>query len=297
MPRKPRLHYSGAVYHIMSRGNNGQNVFLIEEDYKRFIDILADVKKKRPFTLFGYCLMPNHFHLLVETNRDSASVIMQRLLTRYSLYFNWRHKRKGHAFQGRYKSILCEKDSYLKELVRYVHLNPVRAKVSQKPADWKWSGHRNYIAGSNTGVVETGMVLSMFNGTLDECRRKYAAFVRDGLRMDHRDDLYPEEKMPYLGSQEFILEMQNKHADLIEKRVPGSAQKKQLSMNIVLSQIAERTGVPLATLQSKSRTSMHVSARKYFIIEAVRLGYSAANVAYLLRCSEGYISRVLNGRK
>ena len=113
----------GALYHTIGRGNGGQKTFLDEWDYQTFIDALGEVKRKIPFVIYAYCLMPNHFHLLIEAKRFPLSVVMQRLLTRYVKRFHLRHRRNGHLFQARYKAILCQKDGYLQELLRYIHLN------------------------------------------------------------------------------------------------------------------------------------------------------------------------------
>ena len=126
MPRKPRIEISGGLYHVITRGNNRRKVFRSHDDYVKLIDFLTQQKSKLPFHLYAYCLMPNHVHLLLEMQEDRVSGIMQRVLTSYSRYHNRKYRKVGHVFQGRYKSILCQSDRYLGELVRYIHLNPVR---------------------------------------------------------------------------------------------------------------------------------------------------------------------------
>jgi putative transposase len=200
----------GALYHVISRGNNRQATFLQSEDYHSFLNHLQRVQKKMPFFLYAYCLMPNHFHLLIEVKETPLSEIMQRVLTGYTVYFNRRHRRGGHLFQGRYKAFLCEKDSYLLELVRYIHLNPVRARMVKAPVDWKWSGHGAYLKGGEE-FLASRQVLSRFGAR--HARQLYAAFVRDGMAMGHRKDLYPEDKLPYLGGDEFIKEHRIRHEE------------------------------------------------------------------------------------
>ena len=128
MARKPRIEFPGAFYHIIVRGNNRQKIFADDEDYKYFLGRLNHYKERFKFVLFAYVLMPNHIHLLLETGEVPLSRIMQSLQFTYTQKFNRRHKKVGHLFQGRYKAILCQKESYLLELIRYIVLNPVRAR-------------------------------------------------------------------------------------------------------------------------------------------------------------------------
>ena len=127
----------------MARGNNGQKVFHRDGDYEAFLDQLL-VVRRYPFYLYAYVLMPNHFHLLLEVQESPTARIMQSLLTGYVRRFNRAHRHKGHLFQGRYKAIVCDRDNYLMELVRYIHLNPLRAKMVKRPGQWQWSGHGEY---------------------------------------------------------------------------------------------------------------------------------------------------------
>jgi REP element-mobilizing transposase RayT len=118
MPRPPRVEFEGALYHVITRGNNRQPVFKDEADYQKFLSLLQREKQKPPFYLYAYVVMTNHIHLLVERQTDRLSGIMQRMLTGYGQYWNRKYRKVGHVFQGRYKAILCQKDAYLSELVR-----------------------------------------------------------------------------------------------------------------------------------------------------------------------------------
>src|SRR5215475_4228346 len=129
MGRKPRLEVEGGLYHVMSRGNNRQRIFDDENDYEKMLRLIQDTKTKLPFYLYAYCLMTNHIHLLMEQQQSALSRIMHRLLIAYSRYYNRRNGRVGHLFKERYKAMLCQSNQYLAELVRYIHLNPVRAKL------------------------------------------------------------------------------------------------------------------------------------------------------------------------
>ena len=180
MPRKPRIEIGGGLYHVISRGNNRRKIFRSHDDYLRFTSIVAQQKAKLPFYLYAYCLMPNHVHLLIEMRDDPVSRIMQRVLTSYSQYHNRKYKKIGHVFQGRYKSILCQTDRYLGELVRYIHLNPVRAKIVKRPENYEYSGHRAYIGEDTSGLVDTEPVLRHFGGTKKRAVEAYRRFVEAG---------------------------------------------------------------------------------------------------------------------
>jgi len=217
MPRKPRIEYSGAFYHVISRGNNRKEVFHREDDYKEFLRCLEITLERYPFILYAYQLMPNHFHLLLETKEDKLSTIMQSLLTRYARYFNVKYKRVGHVFQNRYKAILCQKESYLLELVRYIHLNCVRASLVEKPSQWLWSSHRLYLGLEKNPLLFEQEVLEFFNKNINVAREKYAQFVREGLKEKSKKELYPPEKFPLLGDEKF-LEMTGKKKKELRRR-------------------------------------------------------------------------------
>jgi len=161
MPRKPRIEFPGALYHVYSRGNQKQKIFLDESDFSLFIKRLAEYKKEYGFMIYAYVLMDNHFHLLIETRDIGLSKIMQGLIQSYTQYFNLKYKKVGHLFQGRYKAILCQKDEYLLELIRYLHLNPVRAGLAESPDEYQWSGHADYLVGA-AGFVDIGPALAIF---------------------------------------------------------------------------------------------------------------------------------------
>lgn len=145
MSRKARAEVAGGLYHVITRGNNRRQIFNAPADYEKFLSLLAVQKSKLPFFLYAYCLMTNHVHLLIERQADTVGRIMHRVLTGYSQYYNGRYRRVGHLLQGRHKSILCQSDRYLSELVRYIHLNPVRAGMVKRPEQYNYSGHRAYL--------------------------------------------------------------------------------------------------------------------------------------------------------
>lgn len=177
MPRKPRLSPPGTIHHITSRGNNRQKIFFEPTDYPDFLQIITDTRSLLPFELFAFCLMPNHFHLLVRVISASISRIMQRLESVYTHKINRRDGRVGHLFRARFPSILCENDAHFLELLRYIHLNPVRANLVELPSDWQWSGHQEFLGLSDRGIVDWKFPLSMFNSDLSRAQEAYRRFV------------------------------------------------------------------------------------------------------------------------
>ncbi len=204
MARMPRLHVPGGLYHVLARGNNRQEIFRRPADYRFYLGRLGKLLVRTGTRCFAYCLMPNHLHLLLEPGKRPLSRIMQPLQLIYSQYFNRVHRHTGHVFQGRYAAILCEQDAYLLELVRYLHLNPVRAGLTKSPGAWEWSSHRAYLGTSDAGVeLHRETVLGLFGKRPARARQAFSSFVRDGMGMGHRADLYEVLEQRVLGSDAF----------------------------------------------------------------------------------------------
>jgi len=145
MGRPLRIEYAGAFYHITSRGNERRSIFRTKGDYERFIGYLESATERYGARIHCFCLMPNHYHLLLETPRANLHAILHHLNTSYTNYFNAKTGRVGHLFQGRYRAILVEKDVYALELSRYIHLNPFRANLIKDPSDYPWSSYLAYV--------------------------------------------------------------------------------------------------------------------------------------------------------
>ena len=164
MSRPLRIEYPGAVYHITSRGNTREAIFLSYDDRRRFLDVLAATVEKYNWLCHAFCLLDNHSHLIIETLDPNLSLGMRQLNGVYTQAFNRDHQRVGHVFQGRYKAIIVEKDSHLLELCRYVVLNPVRADMVSKPGEWKWSSYKSTAyAGKIPDYLTTDWVLGQFS--------------------------------------------------------------------------------------------------------------------------------------
>jgi len=192
MPRQRRLNLTGGVFHIICRGIERRKIFLDNEDRINFLSRLESSLSKSKFQCFAWALMPNHFHLLVLSGDRPLSELMRRLLTGYAVSFNRRHLRVGHVFQNRYKSILCQKDAYLLELVRYIHLNPLRAKLVKglkSLEKFRWSGHSALCGVVKRDFQEVDEVLSHFGKTKKRALTRYREFISDGVPLGKQPDL------------------------------------------------------------------------------------------------------------
>jgi REP element-mobilizing transposase RayT len=192
MPRKSRIDAPGAVHHIISRGIERSKIFRDDADRDNFLDRLGGIVEETNTQCFAWALIPNHFHLLLKTGHVPIATIMRRLLTGYAVSHNRRHRRSGHLFQNRYKSILCQEDAYLLELVRYIHLNPIRAKTVRdiKGLDkHPYAGHSALMDKVSRNWQATQWVLGLFDKRPWMARRRYRGFVEKGISQGKRSDL------------------------------------------------------------------------------------------------------------
>ena len=202
MARPLRVEFAGAIYHLTSRGNARQKVFFTDTDRELFLDTLSQVVSRYGWICHAYCLMANHYHLLVETPKGNLSLGMRQLNGMYTQSFNRRHNRVGHLFQGRFKAILVEKESYLLELCRYIVLNPVRVKGKGEIGGWKWSSYRATAGlASVPEFLSTDWILGQFGKNRAKAQKQYRTFVREGLENRPWEELKGQ---IYLGSEAFI---------------------------------------------------------------------------------------------
>jgi REP-associated tyrosine transposase len=246
MARKPRVHFRGALYHVIVRGNKRRRVFRGEEDFKLYLRLLGEYKEVFDFVLCAYALMPTHVHLLVEVRDKPLSGFMQRLQFRYTRNYNIRYKTWGHLFQGRYKAILCEKDSYLVELSAYIHLNPVRAGLVQHPQEYRWTSYGLYLNGGKTGIVDVEPVLGQFSAHKGKAVRAYGQYVLAHIGDGHREEFYKVEDQRFLGSEGF--------ADRIQR---GAKEKVEHIYEISLEDLVDGVemgfGIPVRVIRGMSR--------------------------------------------
>ncbi|MBU4316368.1 MAG: transposase [Proteobacteria bacterium] len=192
MPRQARIDAPGAVHHVIARGIERTAIFRDDQDREVFLKRLGEIITETHTRCFAWALMGNHFHLLLKTGNIPIASIMRRLLTGYAIYFNRRQHRSGHLFQNRYKSILCQEDVYLKELVRYIHLNPLRAKLvndSNELDRYPYSGHSVLVGKKSKDWQSTDEVLGLFGKTKSEARRQYQNFLIKGIELGRQPDL------------------------------------------------------------------------------------------------------------
>jgi len=182
MARPLRIEYPGALYHVTTRGNAGGRIFRTDKDREYFLDLLGFIIERFHWLCHAWCLMDNHYHLILETPEGNLSRGMRQLNGIYTQKYNWKYTKTGHIFQGRYKAILVDKESYLLELCRYVVLNPVRANIVRRPQDWKWSSYR-----STTGRAKpphwftTDWILAQFGRGRRRAQRLYHQFIMEGI--------------------------------------------------------------------------------------------------------------------
>jgi putative transposase len=190
MARPLRLEYEGAVHHVTSRGNAGEEIFLNDADRIRFLEVLGTVVERFGWICYAYCLMTNHYHLLIETPQPNLSRGMKHLNGVYTQWFNREHSRTGHLVQGRFKSIVVEKESYLLELARYIVLNPVRAKMVRSARDWRWSSYRATAGQADPPrFLTVDWLLSQFAKDRGAATRAYRDFVSQGKGIEVWGDL------------------------------------------------------------------------------------------------------------
>jgi len=323
MPRLARLDAPGVLHHVMGRGIERRDIFLNDEDRNDFITRLGALAQPGDLDVYAWALLPNHFHLLVKTRHRPLSSSMRKLLTGYVVNFNRRHRRFGHLFQNRYKSIVCQEDAYLKELVRYIHLNLLRAGVvkdltelSQSP----WSGHSALTGKVKRPWQDTAYVLSYFGKNSRDGRSSYLAYVRKGARLGRRTQLvggglvrslgsWSEVKafrkrgeklmsdQRILGDSDFVQEVVSDLDDLIKKNLRLSGQRKNIKA--LAEEIYNKYDISSGELKSGSRRHAVVKAREALSWIAVReLGYSGAEVARFLGVTTSCITRsISSGRK
>lgn len=206
MARKPRVHYPGALYHAILRGNSGQTIFFDDNDRTRFYLLTQEGVERFGHRIHAFCLMTNHVHLAIQIADISLSSILQNLSFRYTRWVNWRQGKTGHLFQGRYKAVLIDADTYLQELTRYIHLNPVRARMVRETEKYPWSSHRAYLGLETIPWLTTDWVLSQFSKRLSVARRAYMRFIQEGKGGGHQEEYHrgSDTDSRILGDDTFI---------------------------------------------------------------------------------------------
>jgi REP element-mobilizing transposase RayT len=290
MGRKKRIEYPGAFYHVYARGNRKQPIFKVDEDRKRFLKKLGEYKEHHGFVLFAYILMDNHFHLLLETGLRGLSRTMQVLLQSHSLFYNRKYGFVGHLFQARYKAILCDKKAYLLALVRYLHLNCVRAGMVKDPASYAWSSHRAYLGLESGDLIDTDFVLSQFSKNRKKAIRLYRDFM-----MEWRNDRDPVASYKYgghriLGEDDFIEEVVKKIGKECQRDI---SQIKDKTLQDVAKAVELLMGISKADLQSYKRGAHLNRARSLFIrLCSLHVSAKRRDIAGFLKRKPGSLAQM-----
>ncbi len=257
MARKPRIEFPGAFYHIIVRGNQRQDIFLDDHDRDEYLRRLRRYKKVHGFNLYAYVLMTNHIHLLMETVQAPISKIMQVLSFGYTQYFNRKHGKSGHLFQGRYKSFLCDKDAYMLELVRYIHLNPVRAGMVKDPDDYRWSSHHQYLKASG-GLADVDDVLQQFSKNRVKSTMVYNNFMKVPSNSSSDSSFYKVTDQQILGDEEFV-------DKITEKLNWKDKQIIKPSLDKIIDTVCKVSGITIEDMLSSRRQSDIRHARRLLI--------------------------------
>ena len=266
MARPPRLFAPGLLYHVIARGNHRQPTFLSDADYQAYLVRLAKYQKRYGVRLFAYCLMPNHVHLLLETSESPLSKFMQGLQQSYTQRFNRVYGKVGHLFQGRYKAIVCERDEYLASLIRYIHLNPVRARLADDPEAYPHSGHKAYLTGDGRGLIDARPFLRMLGG-----RQAYRRFVLAATDTGHQPLYYETAQQQLLGGPGFAQRLGH-------PAQPSGGPRKPLETTI--DELARLLATDASTLRGPDRSHAASRVRALVVFLLVRrLGYRVADVA------------------
>ena len=323
MPRKARIDAPGALHHIIVRGIARKKVFDDDADRDFFIERLGTIIEESRTQCFAWALIPNHFHLLLKTGATPISTVMKRLLTGYAMHYNRRHNRCGHLFQNRYKSILCQEDSYLLELVRYIHLNSLRAKLvsSMKELDgYAYSGHSVLMGKVRARWQDTAYVARLFDTHLSTARRKYRTFVQNGIADGRRDELvggglirsaggwtavkalrrvkaFQKGDERILGDGDFVQSVLSEAREAYDRKYKLAA--KGMGIDDIATKAAELLGIDPSLIWIKGKQAKIVQARSLLCYWATNeLGMSQSALSKRLELSPSAVSiAVVRGRE
>lgn len=322
MPRKARIDAPGALHHIIIRGIERKPIFKDERDYKNLLERLGVVLTETSTPCYAWALMINHIHLLLRTGLVPIATVMRRLLTGYAQQFNRRYNRHGHLFQNRYKSILCEEDPYLLELVRYIHLNPLRTgqvESFQELATYPKTGHSVLLGNMRREWQDTDYVLGLFGKGISAARSSYTTFVREGGNQGRRPDLVGGGLLRSLGGWSALKAKRSQGIRLMgDERILGSSEfvervidkaneeyeRKTLilmkgpDLDDLIDSVADYCGIDKGILRSASKRRDVSRARSIVCCIAVnRLMLSCVEVARELNLSSSSVSKsAIRGR-
>jgi REP element-mobilizing transposase RayT len=319
MPRHARLDAPDTIHHVIGRGIAGIKVFPTKKDRSDFLLRVAERCEAGALMVYAWALLDTHFHLLVRTGSDTISSSMRKVLTGYAVNFNRRHRRYGHLFQNRFKSIVCEEDPYLLELTRYIHLNPLRAGVVKDMNEldvYPWTGHAVIMGKERRPWQDRDAILALFGKVEGQAKTRYRQFVEDGLTMGKRADFTGGGLIRSQGGWAEVASMRRRQepaafddrilgsgtfvgtvlAEAEEKKNDGLRLRAAIPDLAALAQrIAQKEGISLSDLLSGARRRKVAQARRLLCQIAVkRLFYTGASVARFLGVSTSLVNRMAN---
>jgi len=250
MPRQARLDVPGALHHIMVRGINKATLFEDDQDRVQFLKRLEENLTNAHATIYAWALMTNHVHILFKSGKQGISSVMRKQLTWYAQYYNRRHRRSGHLFENRYKSILCDEDNYLLALIRYIHLNPLRAGIVPTLEEldrYPWCGHSAVLGKKACPWMDSDYILLQFNNTKRKARNAYRRFVGEGIGMGRRPELTGGGLIRSKGGWSQVVSARRKgRKEEYDERILGGGD----FVNVVLKEAEEKTRLQLKLLRT-----------------------------------------------
>jgi putative transposase len=287
MARPYRLAGENCLYHITSRGDDRKRIYVVPKDYEKFLEYVQQAKERYHFYLYAYCLMPNHFHLLLETRLPNISKIMQYINSSYTTYYNIRHHRCGHLFQGRFKSLVVDRDNYFLEVSRYIHLNPVRAGIVKEPMAYNWSSLNAYL-GNKHKYIDNDQARQYIR--MD--RHQYRNFVLDGV--DKAPDLMSKVYAGFLlGTDSFIknqlkdLEKQITNEDITHKK---ELKDDQMRAKEIVQAVVDHYRTTLDKLKASTTRPMRVKQVMIYILRSYT-GLTNRGIGDLMGMSYSAVSK------
>ncbi|HBX23418.1 MAG TPA: hypothetical protein DEF34_07305 [Desulfotomaculum sp.] len=280
------------VYHVICRGNNRQDIFLDNHDYFKYLDLWHKYKAEMGFEVYAYVLMPNHVHWLLKTGLTPLWEIMHRMHSTYAKWFNHRHERVGHLFQDRYKSIICDTDSYLLVLARYIHLNPIRAGLVSEVNHYPWSSFPGYCGHENT-ILNTSFLLSNFSPETTKARHELISFTREGIDQQQKAAENPDFNKKQ-QKEKWHLRPFNSHIEQPRIKLKKNQIPRQLTINQITEWVIKETGVTLTEMISNLQQRHVTEARSLLIRIAVgEAGIKRSDVAVFLDKNRSQVTRVM----
>ncbi len=293
MARKPRIEFEGALYYITIYGNHKKKIFREKNDFLKYLEIIKNYKNRYNSLLYAYALMSNHVHMLVETKKIPLSKIFQGINQSYTIYFNKKYKTTGHLFQGRYKAILCDKEEYLLPLIKYIHNNPVRAKVVKNINRYSYISHNIYINNDKeNSIVNSDQVLEMFSHDKRKAKKLYREYMNNGPEIN-KNDIHDITDQRILGGQTFVerIKKENKKCYVEFKQLN---KKKEYSLSEIDCVIKMLYGINLKQLRQKSGSRKISLGRKIFILLANKYEYQGKDIARYIRKDPALITRCIH---